>query len=77
MTDRAFWDLTGSRPIASTNYGGWVEIECTQMCGWKPTEQVSREAVRHVKDTGHETAVKHHSSIHYHVRRLAQEGETP
>lgn len=56
------------RPIASTNYGGWVEVECTQMCGWKPEKQASSEAVRHVRATGHETAVKHHSSIHYHVR---------
>ena len=27
------------RPIASTDYGQWIEVECTQMCGWKPSEQ--------------------------------------
>ena len=57
-----------ARPIASTEYDAWLEVECVQQCGWQPSEQLSREAVRHVKDTGHETAVKRHSSIHYHVR---------
>lgn len=59
---------TVDRPIASTGYSGWLEVECTQKCGWKPERQASSEAVRHVKATGHETAVIHHSSIHYHVR---------
>ena len=58
-----------SHPIASTRYSAWLEIECTQQCGWKAERQASSEAVKHVKTTGHETAVVHHSSIHYHVRR--------
>lgn len=67
-----------SHPIASTNYGGWVEVECCQMCGWKPEDQRSSEAVKHTKATGHETAVKHHSSIHYHVRAaLSKPSPTP
>jgi hypothetical protein len=57
------------RPVASTHYSATIEVECVQVCGWKPGRQASSEAVRHVKATGHETAVKHHSSIHYHVRR--------
>ncbi len=67
--------------VEATPFSPWFTASCVQRCGlWAgrggPDEMaVVAEAVAHVLDEGHETAVARESSVHYHAA-LAQQPET-